>query len=154
MRFFDFDKVQKDFLTAALKASKTGGMCNWFTGGMESDKKTILSDGHFAAFVPDDLLFVKRAGDMREISGDTFKKNLMPEKDLQTVIDTGMQKKIDKDTICILKNEHGEEIWVNEKYMKYFAGMDCHYKGTDKKHPVQVFCIDVLVGIILPITHN
>lgn len=152
MRFFDFDKVQKDFLTAALKASKNGIMCNWCTGSMESDKKTILSDGHFAAFVPDDLLFVKRAENMRNINGDTFKKNLMPEKDLQTVIDTGMQKKISKDTICILENEQGEEIWVNEKYMKYFAGMNCHYKGTDKKHPIQVFCIDVLVGIILPIS--
>lgn len=154
MRFFDFDKVQKDFLTAALKASKTEAMCNWFTGYIESDKKTILSDGHFAAFVPDDLLFVKRAGNIRDFNADTFKKNLLPEKDLQTVIDTGMRKKIDKDTICILKNEQGEEIWVNEKYMKYFTGMACHYKGTDKKSPVQVFCLETLVGIILPIAHN
>jgi hypothetical protein len=153
MRFFDFDKVQKDFLAAALKACKTGLFCPWFASPDTENKKTIISDGHFLAIIPDDMLFVKSAGNMREINAESFLRNMKQAYELQPVTDTGLRKTVDKNTVCILKTET-DEIWIDEKYLKYFAGMSYTLKGTDCRNPVQVYVLDQCVGMILPIAHK
>ena len=153
MTFFNFDKVQKDFLSAALKADKADKMCSWFTGKDTEHERTILSDGHFLAIIPDEILYVRGSKNIRNISAETFLRNMKPDYDLQPVTDTGIRRNVDKDTVCVLKN-HDEEIWINEKYLKYFAGMSYTLKGTDRKNPVQVYVLDQCVGMILPVYHK
>ena len=157
MSFFDFDKVQKDFLAAALKAQKKNAWCDWFMGHDDEKKNTFISDGHFIAILPDVMCYIKTGEKTRTIDAKTFLQNMPKEYDIKPVIDTGMRKDITspcKVTVCILKAEDGDEIWINKKYLDYFSGMNYRLAGTTAKAPVMVYALDVPVGLILPINHK
>lgn len=156
MGFFDFDKVQKDFLSAALKAQKKGTPGNWFTCEDTEKHRIFISDGHFLAIVPDKICCVQAGGKGRKIKPEAIK---MPEEcDLKPVADTGMRKDITspvKATICILKAQDAEEeIWINKKYLDYFSGMNYRIMGTGAKAPIMLYVLDVAVGMIMPINHK
>lgn len=150
MRIYDFDKIQKDYLTAALKAVKNGTSCPWIFAHCDADKTTIISDHYFMAIIPDDLVYVASKQTMHT---DALLRNIQPDYSLDVAEDTGLRKTIDKNTVCIFKVKN-EEIWINEKYIKYFAGMDYDLRGTTKKQPLQVYVNDKCIGLILPINHN
>ena len=151
MYIYDFDKIQKDYLTAALKAKKKGSQCAWILAHNTAENTTIISDKYFMAIIPDDLVFVKSDNMLPDI------KNLLrivqPKYALYPATNTGMKKTIDKETVCIFETNN-DTIYVNEKYIKYFAGMDCEIYGTTKKSPLQVYVNENCVGVILPINHN
>lgn len=151
MRIYDFDKVQKDYLNAALKASKNGTSNMWIFAHCEDEKVTIISDSYFMAMIPDDLVFVQTHKIFSDSSA--LLRNIAPDYTLSPAIDTGMKKTIDKNTVCIFR-VNDIDVWVNEKYVKYFAGMNCEFRGSTKKAPLQIYVNDKCIGLILPINHN
>lgn len=138
MSILDFDKVQTDYLKASLKTSHKGGMCAWFLSHDEEGNNTYLSDGHFIAIVPDAMCFVKSNG--REINPDSLKKNFTPSYELKVITDTGLSIAVagTKETAHIFKLDE-DEIWINEKYLAYFAKMPVRYMGTGRRAPVMLF---------------
>ena len=150
---FDFSKVQKDYLTAVLKAEKSGSFSGWFIGHKEEDKITYFSDGHFVACIPDQMCYVKAAGRVRVLDNPGFlDNNLIAEAEQVELFDRGMRKKIDsrKVNVCILENDDFC-VWVNEKLLNYFTGMRVHFMGKSPVNPVMVYMGEQLVGIIMPI---
>jgi hypothetical protein len=156
-RLLNFDKVQKDFLSAALKATANNIPCEWFTG--EADNSICLSDGHFIAFVPREMCFVAAAENsrVRKLPETTFKNMIVDRDTLSPATYTNMQRTIPgtNKTVNVFTLENGEEAWLNEKYVKYFEGMGhCKTYGTTMRNPIYFYVMDRLVGMILPINHN
>ena len=158
---FDFDKVQKDYLTAALKAYKKHMQCNFFTAHDEEKKTTYISDGSFFVIVPDEMCFITSTDTMRHVSPDIFEKM---KKDLPGCYDRENEIKdmfITRNVPTDLKRSYhvfghqsGEEIWIDEKILAYFASMDgLSYFCTGKRAPVAVYMYETLVGVMLPINH-
>ena len=59
-------------------------------------------------------------------------------------------KNVDKDVLCILKTETGDEVFFNKKYQKYFTD-DVEYRVHDSKSPIRIYSNGVFMGIILPV---
>lgn len=155
---FDFDKVQKDFLSAALKAYKKNTMCEFFSAHDEENNLTYISNSYFFAIVPDEMCFITSTEKMRYVSPDVFKKMILPDcddkeneiKDLFTSRTIPGTKK----PYRVFGRQDGQEIWIDEKILAYFAGMDgLRYFSKGIRDAVAVYMYDTLVGMILPITH-
>lgn len=161
MNLLNFDKVQKDFLAAALKRSHDSRTaCGWIYSRNENRKEIILSDGYFFAAIPQEMCFVTAMEDtgIRLIPAESFEK-MVPRDyddserltDTQTIKTTAATGKI---KIHTLTTNDGQEIWINQKYYDYFSGMDSiQFYTAGKKHPIKVFVYDRFVGIILPIAN-
>lgn len=156
---FDFDKVQKDFLSAALKAYKKKTMCDFFTAHDDEKKNTYISDERFFVIVPDEMCFITSTEKMRYVSPDVFKKMILPDcddkeneiKDLFTSRTIPGTKK----PCRVFGRQDGQEIWIDEKILAYFAGMDgLRYFSKGIRDAVAVYMYDTLVGVMLPINHK
>lgn len=154
----NFDKVQKDFLTAALKTSHDRTKHNdWIYSHSEEKKMIILSDGHFIAAVPESMCFVNAQDDcgVRILQPQTFEKMVPSFYDQsERLTDSMTTRQITgaKTKVHILTTENGEEIKIDEKYYSYFSSMDeKQFFCKGKKNPVYVFVYDQFVGCILPI---
>lgn len=153
MGFLNFDKVQKDFLSEKLKATKKGNFCEWFTAHDESRAETYVSNGQFFAVIPDEICFIQEETHSRGIKPESLKR-CIPETEGGFLHYTGTIKKIDKINAYIFTTADGEEIWIAEKYYKYFENMNCHYCGSGAKSAVVVYVLDRIVGLILPVNHR
>lgn len=154
--FLNFDKVQKDFLAACLKAAKKRVGCEWFTGHNDDRQETYISNGHFIAIVPDEMCFIQPGTKGRKIDFQTIKKNMPDESLLDALTDTQTSRQIpaQKITCRIFQNKDGEEIWVNEKLLSYFDGMECRFLGSKPTAPIMVYSLGRAVGMVLPISHK
>ena len=149
-RLLNFDKVQKDYLSKVLKEDRT-----WFAAA-DADN-AYISDGSFVAAMPRRMCAINcDMEDHRRCAPEALKKIVnMNLYELEELADTKTSMKQDRDNIRMLKNAAGEDIWINEKYMKYFESMNVKYYGTTPRNMVYVVALeDVIVGCILPINHR
>lgn len=157
---FNFDKVQKDFLSAALKATKKNSACGWFTAHSEGQKVTYISDGHFFARVPDEMCFVRSSDRMRQIKAETFESYDLPKTydDEYRLTDTMTSRTVTgiKDPVHIFTTQDGQEVWINEKLLAYFKDMQTvrFYQKNGFRNAVAVYVTDWLAGVLLPINHK
>lgn len=158
---FNFDKVQKDFLTAALKSYKKNVFCEWFTAHSDEDHTTYISNGNFFARIPDEMVFVKANDKMRQIKTETFEKFDLPGSNDEEyrLTDTMTCRTVSgvKDPVHIFSTRMGEEVWINEKLFAYFKDMTSirlYQKGNARNAAIAVYVADWLAGVLLPIHHK
>lgn len=145
-KLLNFDKVQKDYLSRILKNDR-----EWFSA--TDDSRAYISNGHFVAAMPKKLCGVNcEMEGFSRLAPDGFKKIIdVNIYDLTELLDTNTTMKMDKDNIKMLKNADGEDIWINDKYARYFEDMQIKYFGTTPRNMVYVVALGEIVGCILPI---
>ncbi len=148
-KLLNFDKVQKDYLSRILKGDR-----EWFAAADEN--KAYISDGHFVAAMPRDMCAIKCDIPKHiRCTADVLNKMIdVNIYDFQELLDTNTTLKVDRDNIKMLKNADGEDIWINEKYAKYFSDMNIKYYGSTPRNMVYVVALGEIVGCILPINHK
>lgn len=148
-RMWDFDKVQKDYLNKILKGDRA-----WFAAA--DDYTAYISNGHFIVAMPREFCGIDcNLPDHTRITADAFKKMIdVNIYEFQELLDTNTTLKVDKDHVKMLKNAEGDDIWINEKYAKYFSDMNIKYYGSTPRNIVYITALDTIVGCIMPIHHK
>lgn len=150
-KMLNFDKVQKDYLNAVLKNDRT-----WFAA--TDGDVSYLCNSNLIAFIPSELCGVNCThADHNKITAESFKKyetDFSPE-DNGILEDRGFVMKKDKGSVHVLHAPDGSEIWINEKYYRYFSDIaGVVWRGAGAKKPVYAFFVDRMVGMVLPINHT
>lgn len=145
------DKLQKDFLTLALKGKEKPIITT-------TDTHVYLCNGYFFGKIPRKACYLTAGEGCRELSADTFKKmENAPEAEVLTY--TGRTQTIDglKKTARIYTTQNGEEVWLNSKYAAYFDERECQIiktEGSPKNSPVKFYYLNSLIGVVLPINYH
>lgn len=152
-KLIDFDKLQGDYLKAMLK---NDGRYNCPMFGGIDEENAYISDGHFMAIIPRDECHVSFRNNQRGIPVDTMKKWIKDRSELLPVTDTGLSRALPTgkkgDTVRMFK-QGDEDIWINEKFLKYFPG-DYDLYGTDMRNPIYFYFGYRCVGMVLPVNHH
>lgn len=148
-RMWNFDKVQKDYLNKILKND-----CEWFAAA--DDCTAYISNGHFIVAMPREFCGIDcNLPDHTRITAENFKKMIdVNIYDFEELSDSKTTMQHERDNIRMLKNSEGVDIWINEKYVKYFEDMNIKYYGSGPKNVVYVEAHGCIVGLILPINHK
>ena len=152
-----FEKLQKDFLSAMFneKKAREALFC-------KTEKSVyLLMNGSFFAKIPLEECFVKPSRYCRNIQPETLEK-IENAETREKLIYTGITKQLnnEKNKVVIFTAENGEEIWLNEKFVKYFTDNKLitpvfyNTAGPVGKVPIKVYSGDLFIGAILPVYHN
>ena len=151
-----YSKLYKNAIKAEqeiVKASISDKPSNWFYGSYTENNCVYdcLTEGHvliaftFDTFMLNKAMFETRNKVLNINIAKLLEKQLSYE--LAQLVGT---KNVDKDVLCILKTETGDEVFFNKKYQKYFTD-DVEYRVHDSKSPIRIYSNGVFMGIILPV---
>lgn len=151
-----FEKLQKDFLAAMFNEKKRhqAFFC-------ETDESVyLLINGSFFCKMPKNACYVRPDENLKHIQPEVLEKMIQLES-AEIITPDCIRKTTDKNiSVSVFKTRNGEEVWLNEKFVKYFTDNKSlpiiFYKtpGSVDRSPVQVYSGSTCIGCILPIYHK
>lgn len=158
---FDADKIQAEIMKDVKKRDQKIGKGNfeWLWG--TTDDCILVSDSHMMFYIPKPNFYLNIETAFRnrtDVLTSLAKADCYSGGGKYIAEYTGEKRQLDntKATVDVLRiSEIGEEIWVNEKYLKYFDREKVYFEADSKKSPLYIKSDGGrLLGFILPINHN
>ena len=150
-------KLQTDILKAADKRDR-GGKLSPFQYGTVDNCVGVIVDGYYIVFIPYNRFYLKLDRAFSQAEPVKIEPMIWGVHKTVNYFDTGLRRTIIEDgrTVRIFTNKF-EDIWIDEKTLKYFDLEGAVFKGTDRKSPLFIYeesRPEDLAGMILPVNHN
>lgn len=126
-----------------------------FKYGEMDDLIAILIDDYYIVFVRKDEFYLDLSKVFKKQEPLNIEKIVKGYEYALPAIDTGVTRVLDnKKTVRVFSTDK-DDIWIDQKNLKYFDLDQVYFKGTVKKCPLYIFDkdLDILLGVILPVNH-
>lgn len=151
----DYIKIQEKMLKDAYERDTKLKKFSYRYG--ETDEIIgITPDGYIMYFIPKKMLYINTEMIFKEIAPVKLNCFIDSQKDQKDVIMTNQIEITDnKVRVRLFKTvESSENIWIDEKLLKYFDLKRSSFKGMNGRSPLFVYEYENLVGIILPVSRG
>ena len=151
----DYIKIQEKMLKDAYERDTKLKKFSYRYG--ETDEIIgITPDGHVMFFIPKDKVYVNTDMIFKESIPVKLNCFIDSQKDQKDVLMTNQIEIIgNKIQVRLFKTvESSENIWIDEKLLKYFDLKRSSFKGMNGRSPLFVYEYENLVGIILPVSRG
>lgn len=151
----DYIKIQEKMLKDAYERDTKLKKFSYRYG--ETDEIIgITPDGYIMYFIPKKMLYINTEMIFKEIAPVKLNCFIDSQKDQKDVIMTNQIEITDnKVQVRLFKTvESSENIWIDEKLLKYFDLKRSSFKGMNGRSPLFVYEYENLVGIILPVSRG
>lgn len=146
-------KLQQDILKG-VDCSKITDKKSPYMYGTTEDHVAICIDGYVLVFIPKKVYYLDNDKVFEGLTSMTISHFIKGREDAKLLDDTGIIKTDPKNRKCHILMNGDEEIWLDEKLLKYFdVKKDIHYEGTTKKAGVYVYEGKDLVGYVCPVNY-
>lgn len=153
-------KLQTDILKAADKRDRGGNklpfMCGIYEGGIYGDFIGLIVDNCYLVLIRKDHFYLDPVKIFRGAEPVNIGKFIRNAWDALPVEDTGVMRTLQDGRKVKVFTTGKDDIYVDEKCLKYFDLDDSSFRATDKKSPVYIYEYDLtetLVGMVLPINY-
>lgn len=126
-----------------------------FRYGEMGDLIAISVDDYYIVFVRKDEFYLDLSKVFKKQEPLNIEKIVKGYEYALSAIDTGVTRVLDdKRTVRVFSTDK-DDIWIDQKNLKYFDLDQVYFEGTVKKCPLYIFDKDstVLLGVILPVNH-
>lgn len=144
-KYYEF---QRDLLRSALKGAVDPKRRRFYK--IDNDTIYCIPDGNYLIGVPVSLWMLDNAKifenwlecDTSRLINEDIQLSAL---DAKNVITTGSKLKLHRFVV------NGQDVYVNEKILKYFDLENSTFKGTDNTSPIYIYELGSLVGLVLPV---
>lgn len=124
-----------------------------FRYGEMGDLIAILVDDYYMVFVRKDEFYLDLSKVFKEQKPFNIERLVKDCEYALPAIDTGVTRVLaNKKTVRVFSTDK-DDIWIDQKNLKYFDLDHVYFKGTVKKCPLYIFdeYSNILLGVILPV---